>query len=85
MEGFYQESISRFSNFSDVLIERLNNGKPLSLYVDGVVSRLKPTGKSMKSFVAFANIEIALEHTHFDILFLFLCPISGSTFKFARG
>lgn len=52
MEEFYQENISRFSNFSDGLVERLNNGKPLSLYVDGVVSRLKPVGKSSKSFAA---------------------------------
>lgn len=55
MEGFYQESISRFSNFSNALVERLSNGKPLSMYVDGVVSRLKPTGKTKKSFAQIAK------------------------------
>lgn len=45
MTAFYQESISGFSNFSDVLVERLANGKPLSLFVDGIVSVLRANGE----------------------------------------
>lgn len=59
MTAFHQENISRFSNVSDTLVELLNNGKPLSLYIDGIVSVLKANGKSQLLFVALLSNRMA--------------------------
>lgn len=58
MTAFHQEYIGGSSNFSDVLVERLSNGKPLSLYVDGVLSSPRATGKSWKSFILLMSNQI---------------------------
>lgn len=55
MTAFHQENISRFSNVSDTLVELLNNGKPLSLYIDGIVSVLKANGKLLLLLVALLS------------------------------
>lgn len=46
MTGFHQENITGSSEFSATLVERLTNGKPLSLYVDGIMSSVKSDGES---------------------------------------
>lgn len=60
MTAFHQINVSRSSNISLALIEQLTNGKPLSLYVDGIVSRIKAEGKSSK-IKSLTKLRSALE------------------------
>ena len=46
MTGFHQEKINGTSEISADLIDGLNNGHPLSLYIDGIGSHIKPNSKS---------------------------------------
>lgn len=98
MTEFHQENISRFSSFSADLVERLTNGKPLSLYVDGIVSRVKSNGESLKTFIVLKSNRRILFRMSFRSLtnklttpliyngfILFLCSFSGSTFKYVKG
>lgn len=45
MTEFHQENITGTPKFSAALIEHLNNGKPLSLLVDGIYSHVRSNGK----------------------------------------
>lgn len=45
MSGFWQEKINGTAKISATLVGRLNNGKPLSLYVNGMLSHIRPNGK----------------------------------------
>lgn len=55
MYQFHQENITGNSQVSLALIDRLNNGKPLSLYIDGMFSYVKPDGMSNKAITYFIN------------------------------
>lgn len=46
MTRFHQESITATSGISTALVEHLTNGKPFSLYVDGMFSHISTNGKS---------------------------------------
>lgn len=52
MTGFHTIVRKGNSVVSDGLIEGLNNGKPLSLYFDGIFSKIKPNGESCKIFAS---------------------------------
>lgn len=52
MTAFHQVNVDRNNEIPSALIEKLTNGKALSLYVDGIVSRIKPNSKLKESFDA---------------------------------
>lgn len=57
MTGFHQENITGTAEFSATLVERLTNGKPLSLYIDGIMSSVKPNGESLLTFCGLCPFE----------------------------
>lgn len=67
MTRFHQEYFED-SSFSNDLIDNLSNGRPLSLYVDGIIAHLKPTGESMKLFIVWCRYKFSVNF----FLFLFV-------------
>lgn len=45
MDGFHQETVEKASDISEDFYQKLNNGKTLSVYVDGVSARINRTGE----------------------------------------
>lgn len=85
MNRFHQEFINETSEISALLIERLTNELPLSLYVDGMFSHIGSNGKTTDIGHTFG---LLFKQPAFFGLMIFNVLIyfrTGSTFKFARG
>lgn len=83
--GFHQEKFNGSTEIPTALADGLNNGKPLTLYFDGIASHLTPSGEVfVLHFFKFNHHRISI--TFFkNILIEFECFFLGSTYKFAKG
>lgn len=61
--AFHQVKINGSLEMPSSLIQRLNNGKPLTIYFDGILSHLKANGKSY-ILVIFGKIKLFITLTY---------------------
>lgn len=55
MTEFHQVKINGTVEIPEELIEFMNNGKSLSLYIDGILSHVKPNGKDNKVKIIYCT------------------------------